>query len=117
MRIPIGQDDRPAVGSLDRSPECSLAVRRILTLEERPPRRRRPAKPDRPSEVARFELLKLPAAVMLQTVIMAAGLAEIVLDGGPAAGVVCGVVSVSAAGRAPAADHDTAPVPDLEMAE
>jgi hypothetical protein len=68
------------------------------------------------SELAGCGLIKPPAAVVLETVIMATGMAKVALVGGPALGMVLSVVGVGAAGGAPAADHDAAAIPDLEVA-
>jgi hypothetical protein len=48
--------------------------------------------------LAGYRLVELPAAVVFEAVVMAAGVAEVAFDGGSAVGVVGGVVGVGVAG-------------------
>jgi hypothetical protein len=69
-----------------------------------------------PAEVPSVRLVELPAAVVLEPVIMSARGTEIVPGGGPAVGVVVGVVFVGGVGGGPAADHDAGPVAGVQVA-
>jgi hypothetical protein len=66
--------------------------------------------------MSRFELVKSPATVVLQAMIMTAGGSDVVFGGGPTEGGVQGVVGIGATSRGSAADHDAVPVADLDVA-
>ena len=57
----------------------------------------------------------MPAAFVLQAVVVAADVAEIVLGRGSAAGVVDSVVGVGTVSGGAAANHDAVPVADLDV--
>lgn len=53
-----------------------------------------------PTKMSRFELVKSPATVVLQAMIMTAGGSDVVFGGGPTEGGVQGVVGIGATSSA-----------------
>lgn len=72
--------------------------------------------PAGPMEVAGLRLAQSPATLVLESMIMTTGVAEVGAGGGSTAAVVAGVVFVRGCRRCAAAQPDAEPVPDLQVA-